>query len=321
MDLIYMNAEREDVGVLPDYDFDLAFGVDENDFECKVAATAHCCAAGYYLYIENTEYGGIIDAIANDTASKEVTYSGRTWQGMLNSKVLAPDSGQAYLVVSGEANTVIASLLARMGLDDLFEAASEDSGITISAYQMNRYIGGYDGIIKMLKSVNAKLRFTFQGGKVILSAVPRYDWSRDEEFDSDLVDFQAKKNLRSVNHLICLGSGELQDRTVIHLYADGQGNISQTPTFTGLDEYAAVYDYPNAESADDLMAGGLDKLKELWEPDALTIDFTGDSDSYDIGDVVGARDNVTGLSVCAEIAKKIVKVNNGQITISYEVGE
>lgn len=321
MDLIYMNAEREDIGVLLDYDFDMAFGADENDFECKVAATARCCDAGYYLYVENTEYGGIIDAIANDTASKEVTYSGRTWQGLLNSKILQPDSGQAYLVVSGEANAVIAALLTRMGLDDLFEAASEASGITISSYQMNRYIGGYDGIIKMLKSVNAKLRFTFRGGKVILSAVPRHDWSQDEEFDSDLVDFQAKKNLNSVNHLICLGSGELQDRTVIHLYADGQGHISQTPTFTGLDEYAAVYDYPNAESVDDLKADGIDKLKELWEPDALTIDFTGDSDSYDLGDVVGARDNVTGLSVCAEITKKIVKVNNGQITISYEVGE
>lgn len=321
MDLIYMNANREDIGVLLDYDFDLAFGADENDFECKIASVSHCCAAGYYLYIEGTEYGGIIDAIANDTASKEVTYSGRTWQGLLNSKVLQPDSGQAYLTLSGEANTVVASLLTRMGLDDLFEASSEASGLTISSYKMNRYIGGYDGIIKMLKSVNAKLLFTFRNGKVVLSAVPRHDWSQDEEFDSDLVDFQARKNHNSVNHLICLGTGELEARTVVHLYADGQGNISQTQTFTGLDEYAAVYDYPNAESVDDLTADGKDKLKELWEPDELSIDFTGDSDSYNIGDLVGAYDNVAQISICAEITKKIVTVKNGQITISYEVGE
>ena len=321
MDLIYMNAEREDIGVLLDYDFDLAFGADENDFECKVATTSHCCAAGYYLYIEGTEYGGIIDAIANDTASNEVTYSGRTWQGLLNSKVIQPDSGQAYLTLSGEANSVIAALLTRLGLNDLFEASSEASGIKINSYQMNRYISGYDGIIKMLKSVNAKLLFTFQNGKVILSAAPRHDYSQDEEFDSDLVDFQVKKNHNSVNHLVCLGSGELEERTVVHLYADGQGNISQTQTFTGLDEYAAVYDYPNAESVDDLIADGKDKLKELWASDELSINFTGDSDSYNIGDLVGAYDNVTQISICAEITKKIVTVKNGQITISYEVGE
>lgn len=174
---------------------------------------------------------------------------------------------------------------------------------------------------KACKAIFKYLAPITPGTSESISAAPRHDYSQDEEFDSDLVDFQAKKNHNSVNHLICLGKGELQDRTVIHLYADGQGNISQTQTFTGLDEYAAVYDYPNAESVDDLKADGTDKLKELWEPDELSIDFTGDSDSYDIGDVVGAYDNVTRLSVCAEITKKIVKVKNGQITISYEVGE
>lgn len=315
-----MNAQKEDIGVLLDYDFDLAFGADENNFECGIASVAHCCEAGFYLYIEGTEYGGIIDAISSDTEKEEVTYSGRTWQGLLNSKVLQPDSGQAYLTVSGEANTVIASLLSRMDLNDLFEASSEASGLTISSYQMNRYTGGYDGIIKMLKTVDAKLMFIFQNGKVVLSAVPIHNYSQDAEFDSDLVDFQAKKNYKSVNHLVCLGKGELQNRTVVHLYADEEGNISQTQTFTGLDEYAAVYNYPNAESASDLIAEGTDKLKELWEPDEIKIDFTGDSDAYDIGDVVGAVDNITHISVSAEIQKKIVTVKNGTITVSYDVG-
>ena len=172
----------------------------------------------------------------------------------------------------------------------------------------------------MLKTVDAKLMFIFQNGKVVLSAVPIHNYSQDAEFDSDLVDFQAKKNYKSVNHLVCLGKGELQNRTVVHLYADEEGNISQTQTFTGLDEYAAVYNYPNAESASDLIAEGTDKLKELWEPDEIKIDFTGDSDAYDIGDVVGAVDNITHISVSAEIQKKIVTVKNGTITVSYDVG-
>ena len=32
MDLIYANNQMEDIGVLLDYEFDLAFGSDENDF-------------------------------------------------------------------------------------------------------------------------------------------------------------------------------------------------------------------------------------------------------------------------------------------------
>jgi hypothetical protein len=55
MDLIYMNASKEDVGVLMDYELDLAFGADENNFECRIQANSHCCSAGYYLYYEATE--------------------------------------------------------------------------------------------------------------------------------------------------------------------------------------------------------------------------------------------------------------------------
>lgn len=35
MDLIYMNASMEDIGVIRAYEFDLAYGSDENDFELK----------------------------------------------------------------------------------------------------------------------------------------------------------------------------------------------------------------------------------------------------------------------------------------------
>ena len=43
MDLIYMNDNKEDLGVLLDYEMDMAFGQDENNFECTINAAAHCC--------------------------------------------------------------------------------------------------------------------------------------------------------------------------------------------------------------------------------------------------------------------------------------
>ena len=321
MDLIYMNSDFEDLGMLLDYEIDMAFGRDENNFECGIATAAHCCEAGFYLYMEGTEYGGIIDSIESNNEQQEVIYSGRTWHGILNSKIIEPDSGQAYLTLSGEANAVIASLLSRLSLTEIFEASTEDSGFVIRNYKMNRYIAGYDGITKMLANVGARVQIAIHGGKVVVSAAPKKDYTQDEEFDSDLVDFKIRKNYKTVNHLVCLGSGELTERMVVHLYADTQGNISQEQTQFGLDEYAATFDYPNVESEEELIRSGTEELKTLWEPANLSVDFDSDSDAYYVGDIVGACDNVTKISVAAVITKKIVTIKNGQTTISYKVGE
>lgn len=321
MDLIYTNANREDVGVMMGYAFDLAFGTDENDFECKIQSSLHCCEAGSYLYIEGTEYGGIVDEIGTDTSTGEVTYYGRTWHGILNSKVLQPDSGEDYLKVSGEANSVIGELIDRMGLSELFQANPNDSELTIKTYKMNRYIKGCDGIRKMLKTVDAKLLVSYQDKKVVLSAVPKHDYSVDKEFDSDQLEFEVTKRFNTVNHLICLGSGELANRTVIHLYADKEGNISQTQTQFGLNEYAEIYDYSAAESEEELLQSGMDELKSLWEPGELSVAMDDSTDNYDVGDIVGAYDNITGIAVAEEITKKIVTIENGKVNISYEVGD
>ena len=320
MDLIYMNNEREDQGVLHDYKLDMAYGYDENNFELKIPASAHCCNAGFYLYIEGTEYGGIVDDLASDTNEAEVTYTGRTWHGMLNSKILEPNAGEDYLVMTGEANVLLGALITRLGLGDMFAASTEDSGLTISGYKMNRYIAAYDGIKKMLKTKGGKLRFTFKDGKVILSAHARGDYTQDGELDSDLVDLVVARHYHPVNHLICLGRGELAEREVIHPYVDAAGNISKTQTFTGMDERADVYENANAESLEELENGGIDRLKELTLTDEVEASLEEDSDQYEIQDIVGATDNITGLTVTAEITKKIVTIENGQIIISYEVG-
>lgn len=322
MDLIYMNANKEDVGVLLDYTFDLAFGSNENDFECKIVQESHCCEEDFILYIEGTEYGGIIDDIGIDTDADEITYHGRTWHGVLNSKVLEPDSGADYLIVSGEANGVLSDLIGRMGLSDFFVASSEHSGIIISSYKMNRYITGYDGIKKMLASAGAKLNIRFSGGFAVLSAKPIIDYSKDEEFNKDQIDFKVVKKSNRLNHVICLGQGDLAEREVIHVYTDENGNISSTQVLFGLDEVSATYENVNAADSTELCQGGIDLLKEAWEADELEFDFTSDdSRTYDIGDIVGATEETTGVTVTRDITKKIVQIKGNEITISYECGD
>lgn len=317
MDLIYTNEEKEDVGVLQDFSLDLAFGSGENDFELTVTQENHVAEAGCCVYIPGTEYGGVIDAITSDTRTRKITYYGRSWHGMLNSKILEPDAGQTHLVVSGDANTILSDLITRMGLSALFAVDPSASSIAISNYKFARYISGYDGILKMLYSVGAKLHIEHDETNVVLSATPIVDYT-ENGVDDDQATLTVKQTKNKVNHLICLGSGELADRMVIHLYADESGNISQQQTFTGLGEYTATYDYSTAESEEDLIENGTKRLKELLQQDDLSVDFSETDDIYDIGDIVGATDNVTGVSVAVSVTKKIVKIDGNNIIVNIE---
>lgn len=320
MDLIYTNKDLEDKGVLKDYAFDLAYGSDENDFELTIGGDMHCCEEGSMLYVEGTEYGGIVDGIRVITKDEEVIYKGRTFHGILASKIIEPDVGSDYLVLNGEANAIIATLLARIGLTDLFHVSGEDSGLTINLYSMQRYVDAYAGIKNMLREVRGKLIFEFRKGKVLLTAKPLVDYSIDEQFDSDKVELEIERKANAVNHLICLGQGELADRQVVHLYADENGNVSTTQTFFGLEEITAVYDYSNAESLAELTVGGRKALEEYYKNN-VNANFDAESFIYDIGDIVGAKDNTTGISCKKAITKKIVTIKSGIENIEYKVGE
>lgn len=321
MDLIYADENRNDLGVLLDSELDLAFGTDENDFRCTVSLKDHCCGSGYYLYLEGTEYGGIIDAPEVDTDADTVSYTGRTWHGILAGKILCPDSGKDYLTLSGEANAVLGGLIDRIGLSDLFEASTEDSGIIIAAYPMNRYIDAYAGIRKMLAAFSGKLKIIHTGKKVQLSTVPLVDYSRDEEWDSSQMGFKVSKNANPLNHVVCLGKGELADRQVLHLYMDEAGNISREQSLTGVREVATTYDNANAESLEELEKGGRERLEEAYKAAEKLATSFDSTQEYDIGDIVGAREEVTGIYVSRPIVKKIVTINRKGINIEHKVGE
>jgi hypothetical protein len=206
-------------------------------------------------------------------------------------------------------------------LTDLFDAPSVISDLPrFNDYVIGRYVDAYSAITDMLASIGAKLNVTFSNGKVILSALPIVDYSKDEQFDNDHVELEVEKTYNPVNHLICLGKGELIDRQVIHLYADADGKISKKRTFSGLQEVMAVYDYPNVESLDELEKGGIKKLKEYATKDRVQLDFTAEDDTYDIGDIIGAKEINTGVFASEKITKKIVTIKQGVVNVNYKVG-
>lgn len=316
MDLIYTNAKKIDQGVLQGYALDLSYGDSENDFEIKLA-TSPRLENGAFIYIEGTEYGGIIDGIKAVTNSETLTYTGRTWHGILNSKVIKPDTGASHLVVTGDANKVLSFIVTRLGLDALFKVDSGLSGVNISKYQFARFCKGYDGIKDILKSVNAKLKIEWKNRSIFLCAVPIADYT-ESPVDGDIATLTVEQKYLKVNHLVCLGKGELTEREVIHLYADQFGRIGDTQYFTGLDEVEDTYDNTNSE---DLRADGIAKLKELRDTDKAEIDIDENSGLiFDIGDIVGATELTTGVSVATAVTQKIIKINNGTVSVDYKTG-
>lgn len=317
MDLIYTNANRADVGVLSTYAFDLSFGASENDFEMTLGVNEAVLEFSAFIYIEGTEYGGIIDGMKTSTQGETITYNGRTWHGIMNSKVIQPDTGEDYFVVSGDANEILTMLIARLGLSGLFVAAEELSGVNISGYQFNRYCKGYDGIRAMLAASNAKLKIAWENRSVVLSAESIADYT-EAPVDGDIATLTVEQHKGKTNHLICLGKGDLAAREVIHLYADQFGRIGDVQYYTGLDEIADTYENSNS---DNLRSEGIKKLTELRNNDKAEIALPETEGLfYDIGDIVGATEYKSGVSVAATVTQKIVKINNGVVSTEYKTG-
>lgn len=317
VDLICADENGVPFHAVSDCVFDCAWGSGENDFELTLYDGTVLPDRGL-VYVDGTEVGGIVDHMKDELSDgvSVVTYSGRSWHGMLAGKVLQPDSGQDYLKVSGPVNQVLSNLLARIGLSDVFKVRT-DSTKTIPTFQFDRYCTAYDGIRRMLTANDLKLMFQEVDGTVWMYAQPIVD--HNDTVDSDLVDFSIMKDYRRTNHMIGLGKGDLRNRLVVHYYADGSGKVSNTRTFGGRDEIAAVYDYSSAEK-DELDKQTKKQLQDLQGAGAVDVTVH-DGLSLDVGDRVAGCDHVTGLTVTATVLKKIVKLSGGMLSVSYEVGD
>lgn len=264
MDLIYADENKKEIGIIDPYSFDIAFGKNENDFQCIVDITDNCCKKGYIIFAENSEIGGIVDSIEVNTEKEQIIYSGRSWHGILENKIISPDAGKDYLFLSGDANEVVSFLLERAELTDLFEKPSGLSEIIINNYQCPRFEPCYTLIIDMLKKYKAKLNIVWKENKINISVAPAADYT--DEINNFSNNIKVSKNYSPCNHLISLGKGDLAERKVIHLFTDNSGNIQpyakkanplinadyildeSKKLISGSDEIVKVYELSNAET-------------------------------------------------------------------------
>ena len=278
------------------------------------------------IFVPGTEYGGLINGIKSNTAEKTVTVKGRSWRGFLEKKIIRPPSGSDYRVISGELNTVIRTLLTEAELTPLFRGSTEDTEVSVTSYQFNRYTTLRKGLKKLLASVDYRLKLTYvqqeggAAGYVQVEAVPMVDYSETIEVSQDSqIDFVIEQDKYQTNHLICLGSGELSQRMVVDLYVQEDGSIGTTQYHTGLDDIQEIYDYSSVESQDDLIKQGTQRLSEIMDGQKMQMDVAKIGIDVGIGDTVGGRDYITGTQVSKPVMNKIYTEENGTVKIDYVV--
>ncbi|MFP3156343.1 siphovirus ReqiPepy6 Gp37-like family protein [Lachnospiraceae bacterium ZAX-1] len=326
MEFLIAGSDMHEVGYLKDYsslDFDLA---ERNDFLLKTYETI---PFGSYIFCPGTEWGGVVEGVKRITDTELVEISGTSWRGLLGKDVVVPFSGQDYRTVSGDANQILATILSENdSVGTIFNVPTTASGATFINYKFDRYISKLDGFKKMLKTKGYRLHIWAQENgsgnpfSICCEAVPIVDYTNKLNYSSDYdITLTIDDYRGGINHLICLGSGDLAERQRIDLYVQQDGTISDSGAYyTGSDMRTSVYEYSSAESIDDLRSYGIKKLEELSNYKKLSMEV--EDFGVEIGDIVGAQDSVTGIKLSKPVAGKILRASGGdeQIEIKVEGG-
>lgn len=326
MEIIHADENLDEIQMLTEFDqyeavSGLGFKYADNDFELQVKEAVwskYPMVKGHYLYEVGTEWGGMLEDVNH--VGTTVKVGGPTWRGMLARKILSPPSGQAYRTITTmEANQAIAALIGT-SFGTLITVSTANSGITVSG--SFRYTNLLAAIHSMLQQYGARLEIVFDGTQVVLSAVSSIDYTETElsqDYDAPLESSVAHG--KAYNHVIALGRGELVDREVAELWRLDDGTITTTPQPIGPKDKQFVLDYPNAESLEELTNNATAKLIENAPEESIAINLDEIETDFRLGDVVGGKDNVTGLKISKPITQKILKIDKSGRKINYKAGE
>lgn len=328
MDFIICDKDRKDIGYISDSAYlDIDIG-DTYDFVYKERLDDYSperCKTGNILYCIGTEYGGILEDPESDTETGYISFQGDTFRGMLGKKIIFPPQGKAYREISGELNACLRNIIGNQ-FGTIFVVSEKNTGVTVSNYRFDRYCSLLEGISKMLESKGHRLQIECVQNEdeisVELSAVPVNDYSEELETSQDSgINFTIKHYTNRYNYMVCLGQGELEKRTVFILHLKDDGTIEIVDSIPdGIDIRVYKYDYSSVESNDELIKAGKEQFSEINSMDTQKMSVR-DGMELEIGDIVGGRDYVTGMTVKQPVTQKILKYQDGALTVSYKIGD
>jgi hypothetical protein len=330
MDLIHGDTNRAEIGIVRDFvSYDAQIhnncNLADNTFSLKMsigAWRADKIMKGDCVFVPDTEWGGIVSSVKKDTGADTVTVTGCLWRAMLSMCIIKPPAGVAYKVYENiELNALIADVVG-LQQNTLFDISDVDTGVTTST--QFRYNTALYGLSSSLKKVGYTLACEYNAitQKAMLSARQIIDYSGEYDISTDLgIDITTMSGrVDDYNHVIALGSGELENRTVIELWMMN-GIIYETKPDSMTDESikSMVFDYPNAESDEELTASASNALLEHAATTSAEIDVSQTTLNLLLDDFIMVIDRDLNISSGKTVAQRILKIDNGGEQIQTEV--
>ena len=330
MDLIHADGNFTELGVVDFVRYDgvlsLEPGVQGNDWEVEIPAedfSRYGFALGHYLYFPGSEFGGRLETIKRISKTHTVKLSGVTWRGMLSRRVIMPAAGQSHLDMS-ETDIYPAMRELVDGFGGLFAAPAGNAGLLCG--QKFRYQNVLEGILDMLDPLGLRLVLTLDpdSRRVLLSTAAVADHSEEIEFSGDY-DFSYTSTLgeATYNHVIALGRGEQENRLVRNVWLLPDGSMTTDANAAGIPSGAEVrtlvYDYSSAEDEKELVKGAKKQLKEHGAQNGIEISFDSGDFNLPLGDKVGLRDRVLGLTDARTVTGKLLTVSGDGVSLRYTV--
>ena len=319
MELIVADNAGKTLFPLADFELDMdsgwGDGVD-NTFDLIVRdATAPLPEAAWRVYADGTEMGGRVEGFELKTGrtSSELHWTGSTWSGVLAKRLLWPDAGQDFLTLSGDANAVLRSAVARLGLGSFFAVPDGDVGVAVSYRCSRDRPDAWTNLRLAMRSAGLRLDARWINGACRLQATKVTDWRG--RVDSDLVDFDLSSDLLVTNHLKAAGKGELASREVVDVYADRNGNVGTAKAMAGVFELEEYYDANNSEG-DDLRDQATDRLKDMQSEGGVKV-TVGEGVEFGLGDMVEARHYSPNVTVSVEISSKVTRATGAGASVTY----
>ena len=286
MELIVADSAGRTLFPIADFELDMdsgwGDGVD-NSFDLVVRdPSVPLPEAAWRVFADGLEIGGRVEGFELKTGrtSSELHWTGSTWTGVLEKRLLWPDA---------------------------------DAGVNVS-YRCNRDVpDAWTNLRLAMRSAGLRLDARWVGGSCRLQAVKVTDWRG--RVDSDLVNFDLKSDLLVTNHLKAAGKGELAARDVVDVYADREGGVGTVKAMTGVFELEEYYDANNTEG-DDLRDQAFSRLKDKQSEGSVTVTVN-EGVEFGLGDIVEARHYSPNVTVSVEISSKIVKAAGSGYSATY----
>jgi hypothetical protein len=334
MELIHADSsltELQCIDCFEKFDCEITAGESDssNDWELRIPQSCWQrmpVLEGHFVYIEGTEWGGIVEKTEHSASDMTVRLYGASWRGMLSRCAVCPDSGNTHFEIAEQDGNDVLRLLTERSGSDLLSAEEGQSGVTCGG--RIRYKSLLYAANELFSEHNAHLSVCFKEGGIVLSCEQNRDRSNDIEFSQEY-HFELGYSSQSAkyNHIVALGSGTMLERDMLELWLLPDGTITEEAQ-TGEGEEnggqllnhnlgTLIYDYSSVDSEETLRDYARKKLREAAAYKEFEISVSGYDAQLELGDVAYVRDVVMDESSNMSVVSKRLTISSNGAAITH----